>query len=114
MPSDDRQLIADLIAGVPLAFERIFDSEWDSCMRIACALLGTDYQRAMDVVQESFIKLWDNHHKIDEKYGYRSWLYRCVRNQAIDCLRKKSPTHFSGEFGRSLSRPPHRHHQMKR
>ena len=106
MPTDDHHLIVDLIAGVPSAFERIFQAEWASCMRIACALLGADYQKAMDVVQESFIKLWDNRHKLDEEQGYRYWLYRCVRNQAIDWLRKKTPTYLSGDFEQSLMVAP--------
>jgi len=47
-----------------------------------------DVDRARDVVQETFIKLW---HQEPDKVGenLKSWLYRVCRNAALDVLRKE-------------------------
>ena len=56
----------------------------------AAGLLGGDWERARDVVQDTFIKL----HKQDPdliKGKLKSWLYTVCRNRAIDVLRKENP-----------------------
>lgn len=61
----------------------------------AAGLLGGDWERARDVVQDTFIKL----HKQDPdliKGKLKSWLYTVCRNRAIDVLRKENPMLTSG------------------
>ncbi len=61
----------------------------------AAGLLGGDWERARDVVQDTFIKL----HKQDPdliKSKLKSWLYTVCRNRAIDVLRKENPMLTSG------------------
>ncbi len=61
----------------------------------AANLLGGDWDRAKDVVQDTFIKL----HKQDPdliKGKLKSWLYTVCRNRAIDVLRKENPMLTSG------------------
>jgi len=56
----------------------------------AAGLLGGDWDRARDVVQDTFIKL----HKQDPeaiKGKLKSWLYTVCRNRSIDVLRKENP-----------------------
>lgn len=56
----------------------------------AAGLLGGDWERARDVVQDTFIKL---HRQDSELIGGRvkSWLYTVCRNRSIDVLRKENP-----------------------
>jgi len=54
---------------------------------VAVRVLG-DRQKAEDVVQEAFLKLWTHASSFDESKGsLRTWLLTMVRNRAIDALR---------------------------
>ncbi len=56
----------------------------------AAQLLGGDWERARDVVQDTFIKL----HRQDPEAirgKLKSWLYTVCRNRSIDILRKEKP-----------------------
>ncbi len=56
----------------------------------AAGLLGGDWERARDVVQDTFIKL----HRQDPEAiqgKLKSWLYTVCRNRSIDVLRKENP-----------------------
>ncbi len=61
----------------------------------AAGLLGGDWDRARDVVQDTFIKL----HRQDPAMvqgRLKSWLYTVCRNRSIDILRKENPMMTSG------------------
>ena len=56
----------------------------------AAGLLGGNWDRARDVVQDTFIKL----HRQDPaaiQGRLKSWLYTVCRNRSIDILRKENP-----------------------
>ncbi|MDF1656932.1 MAG: sigma-70 family RNA polymerase sigma factor [Verrucomicrobiales bacterium] len=56
----------------------------------AAGLLGGDWERARDVVQDTFVKL----HRQDPEMiqgKLKSWLYTVCRNRSIDVLRKENP-----------------------
>lgn len=46
-----------------------------------------DEEDAKDIVQESFIRVWNNIHRYDESVKFTTWLYRIVTNLCIDLLR---------------------------
>lgn len=54
---------------------------------LAFRIVGDD-EDARDIVQDSFIKIWQNISKFDEKMKFSTWMYRIVTNMAIDYLRK--------------------------
>ena len=56
----------------------------------AAGLLSGDWERARDVVQDTFVKL----HKQEPtlvRGRLKSWLYTVCRNRAIDVIRKEKP-----------------------
>ena len=55
-----------------------------------------DSDRASDVVQDSFEKLWMHVAEIDFKVA-RSWLFTTAYNQMIDMLRRESKMVLTGE-----------------
>jgi RNA polymerase sigma-70 factor (ECF subfamily) len=55
-----------------------------------------DGDRASDVVQDSFEKLWMHVAEIDYKVA-RSWLFTTAYNQMIDMLRRESKMVLTGE-----------------
>jgi len=47
-----------------------------------------DNSRAMDIVQESFIKAFINLNSFDIKKKFSSWIYRIVHNETINVIKK--------------------------
>lgn len=45
-------------------------------------------QYAKDIVQDVFLKLWEQRDRIDEIRNIEAWLYRLTENRVIDFLRK--------------------------
>src|SRR5688500_8200912 len=89
------------------AFESIYKQEATLCFKIAYKVVK---QNAEDVVQETFIKLWENRKKIDIAQGYRCWLYTILNRTAISELRdiirggkRRDPTPVE-DISRSLQR----------
>ena len=51
--------------------------------------LVNDHDLATDVVQESFIKAFQNLRSFDQKKRFSPWMYRIVHNQAVNSIRSK-------------------------
>jgi RNA polymerase sigma-70 factor (ECF subfamily) len=65
------------------------------------SILNGDAERARDVVQDAFLKLWvADHTKVQE--NVKSWLYTVCRNRALDVLRKEQRMDFGNEVALSL------------
>jgi len=59
---------------------------WGYCLR----LTGGDRGRAEDVVQETLLRAWRNHDRLDDARGsVRAWLFTVARNIVIDEWRTK-------------------------
>lgn len=82
------QLTKQLIKKNITTFHTIFEQERQRCFSLAYNLLGNS-EDAQDVVQESFLKLWNHCHTLDVQQGYQRWLFRCVLNTGIDYLRRR-------------------------
>lgn len=71
-----------------LDFRKIYD-RYFNCLVIYSSGMGIPYQQAKDIVQECFIKLWENCGSVS---NITSWLFTSVRNSSINWLKasKKS------------------------
>ena len=84
---DDRELIAGVAAGDVEALRGVYDRFGTLAYSLAVRILG-DPGRAEDVVQDSFMRLWNSAGSFDPSRGsLRAWLLTLVRNRAIDQLR---------------------------
>lgn len=71
----------------PVALETLYDRYADLVYSLATRMLGQD--RAQDVVQEAFLKLWQSPESFKPDRGrFRSWFLSLVRNRAVDELRR--------------------------
>ena len=59
----------------------------EKLMRYATYLIH-DFQKAQDIVQESFIKAYINLYGFNTKQKFSSWIYRIVHNEAMNAVKK--------------------------
>ena len=69
------------------AYAQIIKRYQDKLFRYARYLVN-DEEKALDIVQESFIKAYINLNSFNTKKKFSSWIYRIVHNQAINIIQK--------------------------
>ncbi|WP_285008030.1 RNA polymerase sigma factor [Pedobacter faecalis] len=87
--SDEKQLVLQLKAGSAQAFETLYHAYK---LRIAGQLykLLKSEELVEEMMQEFFLKIWDNRAKIDPDQSFRSYLFRVSENMVYDFFRKAS------------------------
>ncbi len=70
------------------AMDLLYDHYADALYGVVLRMVG-DEALASDVLQESFVKIWQNSRSYDSSKGRLfTWLLRIVKNKAIDSIRK--------------------------
>lgn len=84
----DLELVRRVQAGERPAFRELFDRHHKRAFAVAFGVLK-HRQDAMDVVQESFVKVHKHIGSFQGTSSFYTWLYRIVMNLAIDQLRRR-------------------------
>lgn len=79
------------------AFEKQFKNLYLPLGMYALRLVN-DIDQAEDLVQEAFMKSWSHIEEGREIGDFKSWIYRCVRNECISFLRAKKESAGSEEI----------------
>ncbi len=79
----DQEILKNLTIGNEDAFEFIFLTFYNELCNYACSILR-DKDTAEEIVQEVFVKLWENRTELSIKLSVKSYLYRAVHNQCIN------------------------------
>lgn len=66
----------------------IFKIFYQPLCRYACSFLN-DREEAEEVVQSTFIQVWEKRGSIEVQTSFRSYLYRMVRNACLNVLKHK-------------------------
>lgn len=74
--------------GEDKAFDFFFRKHYAALCYFANSIINNEAE-AKDIVQESFIKLWDSHTINERTETVKSFLYTVVRNKCLDLLRKR-------------------------
>jgi RNA polymerase sigma-70 factor (family 1) len=87
--SDEKKLILQLKAGSAHAFESLYHAYK---LRIAGNLykLLKSEKLVEEMMQDFFLKIWENRSKIDPDQSFRSYLFRVSENMVYDFFRKTS------------------------
>lgn len=86
---DSNELIRGLQRHDPRALEALYDSNARRAFGLACRVLG-DTSAAEDAVQEAFLAIWRNAHRLDPARGnVSSLLMTIVHHKAIDSQRAR-------------------------
>ncbi len=81
-------MLLQLAEGNETAFEQLYNTYWNNIYSVALAYLKSP-QLAQDIVQDVFLKVWDNREKfvsINDPAGY---IYMMGRNAVINAFKKK-------------------------
>lgn len=80
--------------GAAVAFKNLFEQEYSKLCRYALTYL-TDSHQAEDIVQETFIKIWERKQEMIASPDMRFYLITAVRNNCISALRKLKTQHIT-------------------
>ena len=86
MPVSDNELILKFICGDENAFMEIVSRYKDPITNYINTLLG-DYERAVDLAQETFLRVYRNAERYKNTFQFSTWIYRIATNLAIDEIR---------------------------
>jgi RNA polymerase sigma-70 factor, ECF subfamily len=90
-PQDIEQLIARVALGDRVAFSSLYAATSAKLFGI-CLRVLKDRTDAEDVLQETYIKIWNNAGRYQVSgYSPITWLVAIARNQSIDRLRARKP-----------------------
>jgi RNA polymerase sigma-70 factor (ECF subfamily) len=84
----DNALVSAYLEGDEYAFE-ILVTRYQNKLASYITGIVHDYDHAIDLCQEAFIRVFKNAHRYKGKYQFSTWLYRIATNLAIDELRKQ-------------------------
>ncbi len=90
----DEDIILSFRNGDRNSFRKLIDRYTPSIFNFSARLAGRE--RADDVVQEIFIKVWKNIERFNpEKASFRTWIFTIAKNTTTDFLRKRKDYSFS-------------------
>lgn len=70
-------------------FRKLFDEYYAALHRFAVSILNSD-RGAEDIVQEIFVTIWEKRLKFENETALKTYLYKSVRNKALNQLRSES------------------------
>jgi RNA polymerase sigma-70 factor, ECF subfamily len=85
----DGELIVSAIDGRADGFEELVRRYQRPITSYIFRMVG-NYESALDVTQEVFIKVYNSLTKYSPEYKFSTWLYRIAHNAAVDHLRRNS------------------------
>jgi RNA polymerase sigma-70 factor, ECF subfamily len=85
-PTSDNSLIREFISGNDGAFTQLVARYKDSLINYLNMMVG-DYDIAVDLSQETFLRVYRNIGRYSNIYRFSTWLYRIATNLAIDEMR---------------------------
>jgi len=85
-PTSDNSLVKEFIAGNDAAFTQLVARYKDSLTNYLNMMVG-DYDTAVDLSQETFLRVYRNIGRYSNLYQFSTWIYRIATNLAIDEMR---------------------------
>ncbi|GAB3919872.1 RNA polymerase sigma factor [Larkinella terrae] len=85
--NEEKLLVARLREGDHLAFRAIYENYADALLRRLLRLTRVDHI-AEDLLQETFVKLWEKRETIDPGLPLKPWLYKVAENLVFQFFRK--------------------------
>jgi len=90
---DKLQILAAVAAGDQLAFKKLVDLYSDPLGRFIAAITK-DHGLAEEIVQDVFLKIWQNRQTLPEIKNFHGWLFVIAKHQALNALRNALVIHY--------------------
>jgi len=87
MYADDRGLIEAFQAGDEFAFVSLYN-RYKNAVFAFCVKMLLDRVQAQDVMQETFLRVYENRDRLSNTASFKSWLFTIARNQCLNQLRR--------------------------
>ncbi len=87
MFTDDKALIEAFQAGDEFAFVSLYNRHKNAVFGF-CLKMLLDRALAQDVMQETFLRVYENRERLMSATSFRSWLFTIARNQCLNQLRR--------------------------
>lgn len=84
----EKVLISKLKVGDSSAFSIIFTAYYNDLVMFASRFTN-DLNSAEEIVQDAFVRLWEEHESVNVSISIKSYLLRTVQNKCIDWYRHK-------------------------
>ncbi|CAJ1311339.1 RNA polymerase sigma-70 factor (ECF subfamily) [Paenibacillus sp. SORGH_AS306] len=92
MDNIETRLVKLALKGDQRAFAEIVELYKDKIFHLGYRMLSNRHE-AEDVVQETFLRVYKNLDRYDQKQKFSTWIYRIGTNLCIDRLRKRKPSY---------------------
>jgi RNA polymerase sigma-70 factor (ECF subfamily) len=86
--SKDETIVAKIIAGDVELYGELMARYEQKLIRYV-TYLARDQVFASDIVQDTFIKAYQNLRGFDKKYKFSSWVYRIAHNETMNAIKKE-------------------------
>lgn len=100
----DRELLLELADGNERALDELIERKSRPLLQLAWRVVG-DREDARDVVQLTFLRVWENRQRYNPRFSPNTWLYRIATNLGIDVVRARG--------ARQRQSEPVRHHFVR-
>lgn len=87
--SDATALLQAMQRGDESAFDTLFRAYYAPLCHYACPLADGDMDEAEDMVQQTFVKLWEQRATLDVQWSVKAYLYKMVHNRCLNRLRDR-------------------------
>lgn len=88
MHTDDRALIEAFQEGDDFAFVSLYNRH-KGAVYTFCVKMLLDKDLAKDVLQETFIRVFENRARLINSGSFRAWLFTIARNQCLNLIRRE-------------------------
>lgn len=85
---EGHEYLGALKSGGEKAFKAIMDCWYSRLFNFANGYLN-NVENAKEVLQDVFLKLWDNRQNLEENTNLNAYLYTLTRNRCIDLIRRE-------------------------
>ena len=84
---NEKILIERLVKGDEDAFKQLFERYFEPLVLFAASICKSQ-EIAEEMVQEVFIKVWQNRHAVNPDLSFKAYLYKITKNQVINFVRR--------------------------
>ena len=85
--SDASSLLQAMQRGDESAFDTLFRAYYTPLCHYACPMTGGDMDEAEDIVQQVFVKFWEQRAALDVQWSVKAYLYKMVHNRCLNRMR---------------------------